>query len=40
VKAILGIMGLIEENYRLPLIPVRPENRVILSQALKEAGIL
>jgi 4-hydroxy-tetrahydrodipicolinate synthase len=36
VKAALVLMGMIEENYRLPLIPMRPENKKLLQKALKK----
>ena len=34
VKAALAMMGLIEEVYRLPLVPMKPENRAKLAQIL------
>ncbi|HOK15339.1 MAG TPA: 4-hydroxy-tetrahydrodipicolinate synthase [Candidatus Kapabacteria bacterium] len=36
VKAALVLMGMIEEYYRLPLIPMRPENKKLLQKALKK----
>lgn len=36
VKAALVLMGMIEENYRLPLIRMRPENKKLLQKALKK----
>jgi 4-hydroxy-tetrahydrodipicolinate synthase len=40
VKAILAIMGLVEENYRLPLTSITPENRKKLEAALSAASIM
>ena len=40
VKAVLAMMGRIEENYRLPMVPLRPENRSKLEKIAAEAGIL
>jgi 4-hydroxy-tetrahydrodipicolinate synthase len=40
VKAVLAMMGKIEENYRLPLVPLRPENRAKLEKIAAEAGLL
>ena len=40
VKAALAMMGLIQEQYRLPLTPMKPENRQKLRQALIAAGYL
>ncbi len=40
VKAALAMMGLIEENYRLPLVPMKPENRAKLEKALAAQGLL
>lgn len=36
VKAAMGIMGLLEENYRLPLLPIQPANRKLIEKALKK----
>lgn len=36
VKAALVLMGMIEEYYRQPLIPMRPENKKLLQKALKK----
>jgi 4-hydroxy-tetrahydrodipicolinate synthase len=36
VKAGLAMMGLIEENYRLPLVPMNEENRKKLRSAIRE----
>jgi 4-hydroxy-tetrahydrodipicolinate synthase len=35
VKAALAMMGIIKENYRLPLVPVKPESRVKIREALE-----
>jgi 4-hydroxy-tetrahydrodipicolinate synthase len=40
VKAALAMMGLIEEVYRLPLVPMKPANRAKLEQILVETGVL
>ena len=40
VKAGLAMMGLIEENYRLPLMAMAPANRARLEAAMKAAGLL
>ncbi|MGB8593462.1 MAG: 4-hydroxy-tetrahydrodipicolinate synthase [Candidatus Acidiferrales bacterium] len=40
VKAALAMMGLIEEEYRLPLVPLRPENRDKLAEILSTQGLL
>jgi 4-hydroxy-tetrahydrodipicolinate synthase len=40
VKAALAMMGLIEEVYRLPLVPMKPENRAKLEKVLIAQGIL
>jgi 4-hydroxy-tetrahydrodipicolinate synthase len=40
VKAALAMMGLIEEVYRLPLVPVKPENRAKLQKILEGLGLL
>jgi 4-hydroxy-tetrahydrodipicolinate synthase len=40
VKAALAMMGMIEEVYRLPLVPMRPENRAKLEKALAAQGLL
>ena len=40
VKAALAMMGLIEEEYRLPLVPMSPANRAKLKATLKACGIL
>lgn len=40
VKAALAMMGVITEEYRLPLVPMEPKNREILSRTLLECGVL
>jgi 4-hydroxy-tetrahydrodipicolinate synthase len=39
-KAVLSMMGRIEEVYRLPIVPMRPENRVKLEKVVSEVGLL
>jgi 4-hydroxy-tetrahydrodipicolinate synthase len=39
VKAALAMMGMIEEVYRLPLVPMKPENRAKLEKALAAQGL-
>jgi len=40
VKAALAMMGMIQEEYRLPLVPLSPANREKLRQTLKSSGLL
>jgi 4-hydroxy-tetrahydrodipicolinate synthase len=40
VKAVLAMMGRIEENYRLPMVRVKPETRAKLEKIAAEAGLL
>ncbi|HEV2349843.1 MAG TPA: 4-hydroxy-tetrahydrodipicolinate synthase [Terriglobia bacterium] len=40
VKAALAMMGMVEEVYRLPMCPMRPENRAKLEKALVAQGLL
>jgi 4-hydroxy-tetrahydrodipicolinate synthase len=40
VKAALAMMGLIEENYRLPMVPMTPGNREKLAKVMEEVGLL
>ena len=40
VKAGLAMMGMIEEVYRLPLVPMQPENRAKLEKVLAAQGLL
>src|SRR5205085_4544384 len=39
VKAALALMGLIEERYRLPLVPVQEQTRARLRAVLQEMGL-
>jgi len=34
------MMGRIEENYRLPLVPMAPENRARLGAELEKLGLI
>jgi len=40
VKAGLALMGLIEENYRLPMAPMKPENRARLEAEMRRLGLI
>jgi 4-hydroxy-tetrahydrodipicolinate synthase len=40
VKAVLAMMGRIEENYRLPLLPMRRDMRSKLQKVAAEAGLI
>jgi 4-hydroxy-tetrahydrodipicolinate synthase len=40
VKAALAMMGLIEENYRLPMVRMSPGNREKLAKVVEEVGLL
>ena len=40
VKAALAMMGLIEENFRLPLVPVQEKSREKIRQVITELGLL
>lgn len=40
VKAALTMMGLIDENYRLPLVPMAPANREKLAAVLKQMHLI
>jgi 4-hydroxy-tetrahydrodipicolinate synthase len=40
VKAALAMMGEIEEEYRLPLVPMAAANRAKLQATMKACGIL
>jgi 4-hydroxy-tetrahydrodipicolinate synthase len=40
VKAALAMMGMVEEVYRLPLVPMKPENRAKLEKVLESQGLL
>ena len=40
VKAALSMMGLIREEYRLPLVPMSAANRAVLKSTLRRCGVL
>jgi len=40
VKYALARMGLVEENYRLPLVPLSGESKQLIDQELKALGLL
>ena len=40
VKAALAMLGLIEEEYRLPLVAMSPKNREMLRATMKAVGVL
>src|SRR5262249_48117814 len=40
VKAVLAMMGMIEENYRLPMVPIGAANREKLASVVRELGLL
>jgi 4-hydroxy-tetrahydrodipicolinate synthase len=40
VKAALAMMGLIEENYRLPLVPIQDKSRAQVRKVISELGLL
>src|ERR1700689_3647733 len=40
VKAVLAMMGRIEENYRLPLLPMRRDTRSFLQKIVTEIGLI
>jgi 4-hydroxy-tetrahydrodipicolinate synthase len=40
VKAVLAMMGRIEEVYRLPMVPMKPDTRAKLQQIAAEAGVV
>ena len=40
IKAALAMLGQIEEEYRLPLVPMNPRNREILRATLRACGVL
>jgi 4-hydroxy-tetrahydrodipicolinate synthase len=39
VKAVLAMMGRMGENYRLPMVRVKPETRAKLEKIANEAGL-
>jgi 4-hydroxy-tetrahydrodipicolinate synthase len=40
VKTALSVLGLMEEQFRLPLVPMQPDNRKRLLEVMREAGVL
>jgi 4-hydroxy-tetrahydrodipicolinate synthase len=40
VKAAMALMGLLEESWRLPLVPPRDATRELLARVLAEVGLL
>jgi 4-hydroxy-tetrahydrodipicolinate synthase len=40
VKAALAMMGLIQEEFRLPLVPMSAKNRGVLRTTLVQCGVL
>ena len=40
VKAALAMMGMIEESYRLPLVPIQDQSKVRIQSVLTELGLL
>jgi 4-hydroxy-tetrahydrodipicolinate synthase len=40
VKAALAMLGQIEEEYRLPLVPMSARNRALLRATMKAVGVL
>jgi len=40
VKAAMAMMGLIEENFRLPLVPIQEKSRVRLREVLRELDLV
>ena len=40
VKAALAMLGQIEEEYRLPLVPMSAKNREMLRATMKSVGVL
>ncbi len=40
IKAALVMLGQIQEEYRLPLVPMSPKNREVLAASLKACGLL
>lgn len=40
VKTALNMMGLFEEVFRLPLVPMKKENKVVLKKVLKETNLI
>src|SRR5256884_3495526 len=40
VKAAMAMMGLLEENFRLPLVPITEKSRARVSEVIKELGLI
>jgi len=40
VKAAMAMMGLLEENFRLPLVPIQEKSRACIREVINELGIL
>ena len=40
VKAAMAMMGLLEENFRLPLVPIQEQSRTRIRQVITELGLL
>src|SRR5712691_5093974 len=40
VKAALAMMGLIEENFRLPMVPIQEQSRARIREVIGELGLL
>ena len=40
IKAALAMKGLLQEEYRLPLVPMQPRNRELLKGTLTQCGVL
>jgi 4-hydroxy-tetrahydrodipicolinate synthase len=40
VKAAMAMMGLLEENFRLPLVPITDKSRILIREVLTELGLL
>ena len=40
VKAAMALMGLLEENFRLPLVPIQEKSRVRIREVIAELGLL
>jgi 4-hydroxy-tetrahydrodipicolinate synthase len=40
VKAAMALMGLLEENFRLPLVPIQEKSRSLIREVIAELGII
>jgi 4-hydroxy-tetrahydrodipicolinate synthase len=40
VKAAMAMMGLLEENFRLPLVPIQEKSRARIREVIKELGLI